>query len=106
MVETCSEIEPKQANPAFFVLAPVGRKPRSKTVTFNDGCWVFNRRAALRPTSPLPIIITSAPSINEVRSQYEKFFVVTGLKVGILFEINTEDIICIKNEKWSTPMIL
>ena len=35
---TASEIDPKQANPAFFVDAPSGNNPRSKMATLCLGC--------------------------------------------------------------------
>ncbi len=51
-----------------------GKKPRYKTSTVKAGCNFFKCSAALKPTRPLPIIITSALSINAVRSQYENVF--------------------------------
>ena len=46
--------DPKQANPAFLVLAPLGKNPFSKTTTFAVGNLFLNSIAAESPTIPLP----------------------------------------------------
>jgi hypothetical protein len=60
---------PKHVKPAFFVLAPAGRKPDSRTPIFNEGCFNFRYSEALKPTIPLPMIITSKPDKNDFCSQ-------------------------------------
>jgi hypothetical protein len=52
-------MEPKQANPAFFVLAPHGSEPLSTTIIFSVGFCSLRCIAAFRPTIPLPIIMMS-----------------------------------------------
>jgi len=50
---------PKQAKPAFFVLAPFGSIPFSNTIILLLGCNLRNCSAVEIPTIPDPIIAKS-----------------------------------------------
>ena len=54
-----SEMLPKQAKPAFFVLAPWGKTPFSSTKILAEGKRSRNARAACKPTMPLPTMVKS-----------------------------------------------
>ena len=54
--ERISETLPKQANPAFLLLAPLGKIPFSNTAILALGCFSLNVKAQLSPTIPLPIM--------------------------------------------------
>jgi hypothetical protein len=62
---------PKQANPAFLVLAPDGSEARSIIVTLNPGCFFVRCRAVHNPVNPLPAITTSAGAKKASFSQYD-----------------------------------
>ena len=54
-----SEILPKQAKPAFFVLAPCGKTPFSRIKILAAGNRSRNANAVCKPTIPLPTIVKS-----------------------------------------------
>jgi hypothetical protein len=47
---------PKQANPAFLVLAPDGKKDRSNNTTLAEGRAFLSVIVANKPTIPAPTI--------------------------------------------------
>jgi hypothetical protein len=52
-----SEILPKHAKPAFFVLAPCGKNPFSKIIILAVGNFSRYARATCKPTMPLPTMV-------------------------------------------------
>ena len=69
LVPAHSEVLPKQAKPAFFVLAPCGSNPFSKTIIFDFGKRSFKRIAQFKPTIPLPTTIKSLLVNHSLYSQ-------------------------------------